>query len=105
MTAAPMFDRSFAALGWAYRASQAVGSDRFAEAMFRARFYLERVAQAATTPAEQALVAGLRVMLDELITANARSRVLLADSVSGMNAMEAWAFVELCEAAADDEPV
>lgn len=100
-----MFDSSFAALGWAYRASQAVGSDRFAETVFRARFYCERAAQAAGTPAEQALVAGLQVMLDELITANAQGRVLLAESVSGMNALESWAFVEMCEAAADDEPV
>lgn len=100
-----MFDSSFAALGWAYRAAQAVGSDRFAETVFRARFYCERASRAAGTPAEQALVAGLRVMLDELIVANAQGRVLLADSVSGMDAAEACEFVELCEANADDEPV
>jgi len=96
-----LFEQSFAALSWAYRASQAVGSSRFAETIFRAEFYLQRTQATASTPGEKAIVAGLAVMLDDLIAANARARVVLADSVSGMDAAEACEFVELCESGDD----
>lgn len=97
----PLMDLSFAALGWLHRAAAAVGSDRFVEALDRSRFYLGRCAGHATTPAERAVVDGLSAVVDGLVTANARSRVLLADSVSGMGAADATEFVELCEADRD----
>lgn len=99
----PFLDLTYAVLGWSHRAAQAVGSDRFAEIISRASFYFAQAAGHAHTPGEEALLAGLEVTLNELITANASARVVLADSVSGMNALEAWAFVELCET--DEEPV
>lgn len=93
----PFLDLTYAVLGWSHRAAQAVGSDRFAETISRASFYFAQAAGHAHTPGEEALLAGLEVTLNELITANARARVLLAESVSGMDAIEATEFVELCE--------
>ena len=98
----PLMDLSFAALGWLHRTAAAVGSDRFVEALDRSRFYLGRCAGHAVTPAERAVVDGLWAVVDGLITANALSRVLLSDSVSGMCAADATEFVELCEA--DHDP-
>ena len=98
-------DLTYATTAWAHRSAQAVGSDRFAETLSRADFYLGRAQETARTPGETAIVTGLAVMLNDLITANAQARVVLSDSVSGMDAAEATEFVELCEAGADDEPV
>lgn len=93
----PFLDLTFAVMGWTHRASAAVGSDRFAETLGRAEFYLGRALTVATTPGERAIVTGLAVTINDLITANAQARVVLADSVSGMDAAEATEFVELCE--------
>lgn len=101
----PFVDLTFAVLGWTHRAAQAVGSDRFSETLNRASFYLAQAAMHAHTPGEEAVITGAQSALDELAVANAQARVVLAESVSGMDAAEATEFVELCEAAADDEPV
>lgn len=94
----PFLDHTFAVLGWVHRASKAVGSDRFAETVSRAEFYIDQAAAHTRTPGDEAIVAGLLAMLDGVIAANAQARVLLADSVSGMDAAEATEFVELIEA-------
>lgn len=99
----PFLDFTYAVLGWVHRSAQAVGSDRFAECVARAIFYFGQAARHAHTPGEDSLISGLQVMLDELITANAQARVVLADSVSGMDAAEANEFVEMCESG--EEPV
>jgi F420-dependent methylenetetrahydromethanopterin dehydrogenase len=90
-------DLSWSALGWMLRASQAVGADRFFEALERAQFYLDRTRAYAHTPAERAIVGGLDEMLGQLIDADRDAREMLKESVSGMNAAEAGEFVELCE--------
>ena len=77
-------DLSFAALGWLYRSANAVGSDRFAETVHRSRFYLDKAAGHAATPAEAAVVTGLNASLDALIQADADARQLLADSVAAI---------------------
>lgn len=100
----PLMDLSFAALGWLYRAAEASGSERFAETLDRCRFYLERTERHVTTPAERAVFDALSSAVDGLITANAQARVLLSDSVSGMDAAEASEFVELCEAVDENNP-
>lgn len=97
----PLMNNSYAALGWCHRAANAVGSDRFAETVRRASFYVEQVARLATTPGEKAILAGLLTTLDGLITANAQARVLLAESVTGMNAADATEFIELVEGEED----
>ena len=99
----PLVDNAFAAMGWAHRAARAVGSDRFAETITRAAFYFVRAASLARTPGEEAIVSGLQTMLDELAVADAQARVLLAESVSGMDAAEATEFVELSEAGEGSE--
>ena len=93
----PILDHSYAVLGWLHRASHAVGSDRFAETVDRTTFYLGRFMEHVGTPGEKAILSGLLVAIDELITANAQARVVLAESVSGMDAAEATEFVELIE--------
>ncbi len=93
----PLLDLTYAVLGWSHRAAQAVGSERFAETISRASFYFARAAEYARTPGEDAIITGLEQMLHELVTANAQARVVLADSVSGMDAAEATEFVELIE--------
>lgn len=75
-------DLSFAALGWLHRCAQAVGGDRFDETVRRSRFYLEKAAGHAATPAETAVISGLAAALDALIRADADARHLLGDSVS-----------------------
>ena len=99
----PLVDHTHAALTWAYRASQAVGSFRFVETIRRAAFYFERAASHAHTPGEEALVSGLQVMIDNLVAADAAARVLLAGSVSGMDAVEACEFVEMIESGENPE--
>lgn len=99
----PLMDVSFAALGWLHRAAQAVGSDRFFEALDRAQFYLDRTAELAHTPAERAVWEGLQHILGELITADRAARTLLDASCAGMDAVVATEFVEMCEAA--DDPI
>jgi hypothetical protein len=88
---------SFAVLGWTLRAANAVGSDRFAEALRRAEFCFLQAADSARTPGEAAIVTGLQIALDDLVLADSQARVLLTDSVSGMNAADAVEFVELIE--------
>lgn len=75
---------SFGALGWLCRSANNVGSDRFAESVARSRFYLERTACHAATPAEAAIVDGLAASLDALIQADADARELLGESVTGI---------------------
>lgn len=77
-------DLSFASLGWLHRSAQAVGSDRFAEAVTRSRFYLDKAAGHAVTPAEAAVITGLAAAVDALIQADADARRLLGDSVTGI---------------------
>ena len=77
----PFFDHTFAVLGWIHRASKAVGSERFAETISRAEFYIDRAALHTRTPGDKAVVVGFLVMLDGVIAADAQARVLLADSV------------------------
>lgn len=95
----PLMDHAYSTLGWLHRAAGAVGSHRFTETISRAEFYFVCSARNAHTPGEAALVTGLQIALDELVAADAQARVLLADSVSGMNAAEACEFVELVEGA------
>lgn len=99
----PLMDVSFAALGWLHRAAQAVGSDRFFEALDRAQFYLDRTAELAQTPAERALLAGLLVTATGLRGEDRCARTLLDASCAGMDAVVATEFVEMCEAA--DDPI
>ena len=82
----PMMDLSFAALGWLNRAAQAVGAIRFTESIKRARFYLEKAASHAVTPAEVAVITGLTSSLQGLIQANADARALLEESLSEFDA-------------------
>ena len=93
----PLMDLSFAALGWLYRAAGAAGAARFAEAVERARFYLDRANEHCHTPSDAAVMRGLYDSVDALIAANAQARTLLAQSVSGMNAAEATEFEDLCQ--------
>lgn len=93
----PMMDLSVATLGWLNRATQAVGSIRFDEALGRAAFYLARTAAHAHTPAENAIVDGLESTLDALAVLDREARALLAESCLAMNAVEATEFVEMCE--------
>ncbi len=93
----PLMAHSFAALGWSLRAAQAVGSDRFSEALRRAELCFAQAAVAAHTPGDAAIVTGLQVVLDELLVADSQARTLLTESVSGMSAADAAEFVELCE--------
>jgi hypothetical protein len=94
----PLMDHAYSTLGWLHRAAAAVGSERFEETISRTAFCFTRAAHHAHTPGEAALVTGLQVAIDELVTADAQARTLLADSVSGMDAAEACEFVEMCEA-------
>ena len=82
----PMMDLSFAALGWLNRAAQAAGAIRFTESVERARFYLEKAASHAVTPAEVAVITGLTSSLQGLIQANADARALLEESLSEFDA-------------------
>lgn len=75
---------SFAALGWLQRSAQAVGSDRFPEALQRSRFYLEKAAGCAVTPAEAAVINSLTAAVGDLFQADADARRLLDDSVTGI---------------------
>lgn len=75
---------NFAALGWLQRSAQAVGSDRFPETLQRSRFYLEKAACHAATPAEAAVITGLAASVDALLQADVDARQLLDDSVSGI---------------------
>jgi len=84
-TPARLADSGFAVLGWLYRAAAAAGSDRFDEAITRARFYLDRAAARCKTPAEQAVLAGLSVSVAALVAADADMRELLADAVAGIS--------------------
>jgi hypothetical protein len=77
-------DLSFAALGWLYRLAQAVGSNRFEETVHRANFYLGKASACAQTPAELAVLAGMRVSLDALLQADIEARELLGEAVSGI---------------------
>lgn len=79
-------DHSFAALGWLHRAAQAVGANRFTESTTRARFYLEKAAGHAVTPAEVAVITGLTSSLQGLNQANAEARALLEESLSDFDA-------------------
>lgn len=98
----PLMDLSFATLGWLHRAAQSVGSERFFETLERAQFYLDRTLAHVRTPGERAVYTGLSEALGGLIDADRAARLLLRDSVSGLDAAEATEFVELCEAAGDE---
>lgn len=93
----PLTDTSFATLGWLNRSAQAIGSDRFFEALERANFYLDRTLGHVRTPAERAVYNGLSEALGGLIEADRAARTVLKDSVSDINAADACEFVELCE--------
>lgn len=100
----PLMDLSFASLGWIFRCSAAIGTPRFGETLERAQFYLGRARAYADTPAELEIVWALFEGLGKVNSANLAAKRLLAESVSGMDAAEACEFVELCEAAAEDDP-
>lgn len=100
----PLMDYSFAALGWLYRAAEATGSPRFDEIIVRARFYLTKADRFANTPADRAVLSGMHTSLTALVDADRQARTLLSESVSGMDAAEATEFVELIEAAQEDDP-
>lgn len=93
----PLMDLSFAALGWLNRAVQAVGSERFAETVWRTGFYIDRAEEHVFTPSEQAIIEGLRHGLALLIVVDVQARTLLAESCAGMLASDAAEFVELVE--------
>jgi hypothetical protein len=99
----PLMELSFAALGWLNRTAQAVGSDRFAELVNRTEFYLDRAEEHVFTPAEQAVIEGMRHGLGLLLTVNAQARTLLAESCSDMLAADAAEFVELVEGAPEGD--
>lgn len=75
---------SFAGLGWVLRAANAVGSDRFAESIARARFNLGRAGAYAVTPAEKQVLAGMVAILDALDCADADAREVLGAAASTM---------------------
>lgn len=96
-----LMDVTFAALGWLNRTAQAVGSERFAEAVTRSRFYLNRARKIAGTPAELAVITGLASSLPGLIEADAQARGLLEESLLDFDA----AFEAGClPAESDDDP-
>ena len=80
----PFLELSYNTLGWLLRCARAVGSDRFDETVHRVRFYLQKVAAHAGTPADTAVIDGMAASLAALIDADADARRLLADSVSGI---------------------
>ena len=80
---APLLEHSFGVLGWLNRAAQAVGSTRFGECVQRIEFNLHKADMHAKTPAERAVMAGLRASLDALVHADAEARELLDDSALG----------------------
>ena len=81
-----LMDVTFAALGWLSRTAQAVGTERFAEAVTRSRFYLDRARNIAGTPAELAVITGMASSLPGLIEADVRARELLEESLSDIDA-------------------
>ena len=97
----PLMAQSFA-LGWLNRAAQAVGSPRFPETLRRATLSVDQAATHARAPGDLAVIAGLSLSLDELRRADSQGRILLGESVSGMNAAEACEFVEVLEQGAPD---
>jgi hypothetical protein len=97
----PLLSHSFAALGWIGRAGQAVGSDRFAEAVTRASFNIDQCAIYVHTPAEKAVLEGLLGMVDGVVRADAEARELLGDSVSGMADLCADEVVQVLESAGE----
>ena len=76
---------TFSVLGWLHRSAAAVGSDRFAETTRRCQFSLNQAASLAATPAERSLIDGLTKTLQAVITADADSRELLDDAISGIS--------------------
>ena len=86
VTVTPLMDVTFAALGWLNRTAQAVGSERFAEAMTRSRFYLDRARNIAATPAELAVITGMAASQQGLIEADAQARELLEESLLDFDA-------------------
>ena len=101
VTITPLMDVTFAALGWLNRTAQAVGSERFAEAMTRSRFYLDRARNIAATPAELAVITGLVASQQGLTEADAQARELLEQSLLDFDA----AFEAGClPAECDDDP-
>ena len=86
VTVTPLMDVTFAALGWLNRTAQAVGSERFAEAMTRSRFYLDRARTIAATPAELAVITGMAASQQGLIEADAQARELLEESLLDFDA-------------------
>ena len=84
-TPARLADSGFAALGWLYRAAAAAGSDRFDEAIARARFYLDAAAARCHTPAERAVLDGLTDSVAAIVSADAELRELLTDAVAGIS--------------------
>lgn len=95
-----MTDLTFASLGWVTRAAGAVGSDRFAESARRARFYLNRAAGHADTPAERAVIAGMASALDAVLRCDADSRFVLeefASEIPDICAAEALASLKASE--------
>lgn len=99
----PLMELSFAALGWINRTAQAVGSDRFVESLNRSEFYLDRAEEHVFTPAEQAVIEGMRHSLELLISVNAHTRTLLAESCTDMTVADAAEFVELVEGAPEKD--
>ena len=81
-----LMEVTFAALGWLNRTAQAVGSERFAEAVTRSRFYLDRARNLAATPAELAVITGMASSLPGLIEADVQARELLEESLSDIDA-------------------
>lgn len=77
-------DLAFAGLGWVLRAADAVGSDRFAECITRARFNIGRAGTYAKTPADKQVLAAMTAMLDALDCADADAREVLGAAVSTM---------------------
>ena len=77
-------DLSFAGLGWVLRAAGAVGSDRFAECITRARFNIGRAGAYAMTPADKEAVTGLADILDALARSDTDAREVLGEAASTM---------------------
>lgn len=75
---------SFAGLGWVLRAAGAVGSDRFAECITRARFNIGQAGTYAVTPADKQVLVAMTAMLDALDCADADAREVLGEAASTM---------------------
>ena len=75
---------AFAGLGWVLRAAEAVGSDRFAECITRARFNIGRAGAYPATPADKQVLAGMTDILDALARSDTDAREVLGEAASTM---------------------